>query len=190
MSEKAKIVLDLRKRFPKMEFRQFMEIIEIFWTDGISAVVEMLTEEELKASAREAEEQRKVEEVLAQIKASELHHKLRIEVPEHVDLEHTQAILTYGFIAPSSKRSFMGSNKVSVPHVRTNVENKLLGRFNLEQYETAWHWLTSLGVIEFAYSRTKKGACSLVTNVPKSRVKDETKRLIEAVHRFNKAWES
>lgn len=187
LSEKTTAVLSLRKRFGTVPFEQFREVVDILWEEGIDTVVSVLAEEEAKAVALEAERMKRVEQVLEQIKASEIHRKIHIAVPDGVDLEHAQAILVHGFIVPSSKRSFIGSNKVSMSHVRSNVENKLWKDFSHEKYDVAWRWLVSLGVISTAYSRTS-GACSLVLTLPK-RSSAESRRLLDAIHRFIKAHE-
>jgi len=153
MGEKSKVVLELRKRFRKQDISQFLDVVKIFWDDGIEAVVEMLVSEEERAIEAERLRDEKVEEMVAQIRASELHHQLNIQVPEWVDLEHAQAILIYGFIMPGSQQTFMGANKLPTEHVKVNVKNKLSERFDDHLWKKAWSWLASLDIIQSTRSR-------------------------------------
>jgi len=156
VGEKSMVVLELRKKFRKQDFSQFQEIIEIFWDDGIEAVIEMLISEEEHALEAERLRNEKVEEMVAQIRASELHHQLTIQVPEGVDLEHAQAILIYGFVMPGSQQTFMGANKLPTEHVKVNVKNKLGERFDNHLWKKAWSWVMSLGIIQSTRSKSAR----------------------------------
>lgn len=139
-------ILALRRRFPQMLLKQFLEIIEIVGLDHPDYLIEELEKAEIMARAEEARRQAELDLVLTRIRASEMHHRLRITAPADVELEYAQAILMYGFIVPGRQIVYAESRRISLEPIRMRVENKLFG-FNAEKFNAAFASLVTHRVL-------------------------------------------
>jgi len=153
----------LRQEYRCVPFARFTEIVFEIGRDVVSRggseedwnVLRALLEEAKAESLKErrAEEQ-KVAEQIEKITASMLHRKLKLNLPDDVDPEHIQAILVYGFIAPSSSKRFVGSRFLPGEHILKDVFNKLGPKFNAVEYRVAFSFLVNHGVIRERSRRT------------------------------------
>lgn len=178
---------ELRREFPSIPFEWFNKIIDLLGRGEAEALREVLREEDEKAKLQEARRERALLERFRQLTASMLHRKLGIPVrlPPRVNLEHLQAYLVYGLVAPSSTKRFVGANYLPQEHIRQDVRNKLTSLFRDEQYRAAENYLLRAGVIQ----QSKRGVGGLVAyslNISEgaTAVTPDGKAIIIAVKRF------
>ena len=180
--DRKRQILALRRRFPAMKLELFQEIVTLFGFDDLEGLIDLLQEEEDKARALEEEQDRKIEERISQIRLSELHHEIQIQVPEGVDLEHVQAILVYGFAMPGQERVFAGRKPISLQRVRVQVRNKLLSEYDEDKFDTAFLFLVRNGAL--TQTGSKGSACSLNVHAKAKSVTPEGVAIIKAVKQF------
>lgn len=149
----------LRKEYPHIPASEFLQLVREIRDqlqgkalreldeETLDVVRLLFAEREQEALVVHTSEQALIQNIGERITASMLHRQLEITVPKGVDLEHAQAFLTYGFIFPSSNRTFAGENHLPREHIRRNVRGKLLHRFEVEKFSTVENYFLRCGVI-------------------------------------------
>lgn len=158
---------ELRKAYPTMSMLRFAEIYEGHRESD--ELFEIFDRAEKEAVAEKEEGERKIKELGHQLSVGEQHRLLHFVVPADVDLEHTQAILAYGFLMPGSGRVFSGTHVIPERYVRKNTANKLGIRFSRAKYDTALEYLKREGVI--AVSERRKSEDEALALRPSTSVK-------------------
>lgn len=173
---------ELRREFPDIPLERFQMIVETLGTDDLKGLRAILQGENETAVLVREDERRKIEDRYREITASMLHRSLNIPLPEMVDANHARALIVYGFVAPSTSRTFAGVAFLPWEYVRDDVRNKLGEDFDLGKLEQAQQYLIQQGVIR----AHKKGKSTLLVslNLKDQSATEEGRRIIRATKRF------
>lgn len=155
-------VRELFEAYPNMSK---VLLLELYKEHGQSeALLEKLDEAERQAIEKNEAHEARLRELRKELSASEQHRLLTFLVPAGIDLEHVQAILMYGFLAPGHDRSFIGRKMLPVRNVRKDVQNKLGIGYSKESYDKAFAYLKKEGVFNFFDTGGREEAASLKSN--------------------------
>ncbi|MEK7124969.1 MAG: hypothetical protein AAB864_01025 [Patescibacteria group bacterium] len=165
-----------------MKLERFQFVVETLGVEDLDGVRAVLREEEEQALLILDDERRKILERHRQINASMMHRLLDIPLPESVDQDHARALIVYGFVAPSTSRTFAGVVHLPWEHVRDDVRNKLGGNFSPEKLEQAHRYLVQQGVMRG--SSRGKSTLLVSMNLKEQSATDEGRRIIQITKRF------
>ncbi len=138
-------IKELRRAYPHMPMAIFVGIYEAH--KDSDSLLEELDEAEGPHRVMAEEGKRAWDELGKRLSASQQHHKLKFMVSADVDLEHVQALIMYGFLAPGQRTAYIGRHCLPTVLVRENTRNKLGPLFSEEKYATALAYLKKLKVL-------------------------------------------
>lgn len=175
--------IELRSEFPSVPSCEFIRLLETYRHD-YSVLVDRMAEAEDRA-VREREDQRlRIEEVLTRIRVNDQHIKLHLTLPSGIDMEHSQMLLTYGFIVPGRRGLvYTCGNVISGINLHINVQNKMGARFRQDKYDQALAYFVAQGVVQTT-GRKSSMAYSLCTDAHNKSVTEVGRVNVGEVKKF------
>ncbi len=137
---KSHFLRDLLRAYPTVGLQFILTTYEKWGEDD--KLLEELDAAEAVASKAKRESEAKWKAIGDELVLREKHRHLNFLIDDSdVDLEHVQAILMHGLIAPGRSETYAGKHVIGEEKLKENVRNKLSRAFSHNKYVLALEYL-------------------------------------------------